>query len=155
MCADAVVVDGACLVNEALVTGEADEIRKAPCDTLLYRKWDDFLFVSNKDKGYTAYQWYLNGNVIDGATGQYYRIPNPSESTNIYHVEVTTPDGNVIESCHVTFDEAKISADEYPAPSPAKTVAAVREYRISANFRVVVTTYSDGTVDVEKRIDLY
>ena len=126
-----------------------------PCDTLLYRKWNDFLFVSNKDKGYTAYQWYLNGNVIDGATGQYYRIPNPSESTNIYHVEVTTPDGNVIESCHVTFDEAKISAEEYPAPSPAKTVAAVREYRISANFRVVVTTYSDGTVDVEKRIDLY
>ena len=33
--ADAVVVDGACLVNEALVTGEADEIRKAPGDTLL------------------------------------------------------------------------------------------------------------------------
>ena len=35
VCADAVVVDGACLVNEALVTGEADEIRKAPGDTLL------------------------------------------------------------------------------------------------------------------------
>lgn len=30
VCADAVVVDGTCLVNEALVTGEADEIRKAP-----------------------------------------------------------------------------------------------------------------------------
>ena len=35
VCADAVVVDGTCLVNEALVTGEADEIRKAPGDTLL------------------------------------------------------------------------------------------------------------------------
>ena len=32
---NAVVVDGTCLVNEALVTGEADEIRKAPGDTLL------------------------------------------------------------------------------------------------------------------------
>ena len=29
------MVDGTCLVNEALVTGEADEIRKAPGDTLL------------------------------------------------------------------------------------------------------------------------
>lgn len=35
VCADAVVVDGTCLANEALVTGEADEIRKAPGDTLL------------------------------------------------------------------------------------------------------------------------
>ena len=35
VCADAVVVEGECLVNEALVTGEADEIRKAPGDTLL------------------------------------------------------------------------------------------------------------------------
>ncbi|MGM9747000.1 MAG: hypothetical protein ACI30H_08585 [Paludibacteraceae bacterium] len=125
-----------------------------PCDTLIYRKWTDFLFVSNKDKGYTAYQWYLNGNAIDGATGQYYRIPDTSNITNTYYVEVTTPDGTVIESCHVTFDEAAPSAAEYPA-SQAKTVAAVREYRISANFRVIVTTYSDGTVDVEKRIDLY
>ncbi|MGN0186474.1 MAG: hypothetical protein ACI392_01840 [Paludibacteraceae bacterium] len=125
-----------------------------PCDTLIYRKWTDFLFVSNKDKGYVAYQWYLNGNAIDGATGQYYRIPDTSNITNTYYVEVTTPDGTVIESCHVTFDEAAPSAAEYPA-SQAKTVAAVREYRISANFRVIVTTYSDGTVDVEKRIDLY
>ena len=125
-----------------------------PCDTLIYRKWDDFLFVSNKDKGYIAYQWYLNGNAIDGATGQYYRIPKPLHATNTYHVVVTNPDGTTIESCHVTFAEAAPSAAEYPA-SPAKTVAAVREYRISANFRVVVTTYSDGTVDVEKRIDLY
>ena len=35
VCADAVVVEGECLVNEALVTGEADEIRKSPGDTLL------------------------------------------------------------------------------------------------------------------------
>lgn len=125
-----------------------------PCDTLIYRKWDDFLFVSNKDKGYTAYQWYLNGNAIDGATGQYYRIPKPLHATNTYHVVVTNPDGTTVESCHVTFAEVAPSAAEYPY-SPAKTVAAVREYRISANFRVVVTTYSDGTVDVEKRIDLY
>ena len=33
--ADAVVAAGECRVNEALVTGEADEIRKAPGDTLL------------------------------------------------------------------------------------------------------------------------
>ena len=35
ICADAQVVEGECLVNEALVTGEADEIRKKPGDTLL------------------------------------------------------------------------------------------------------------------------
>ncbi len=35
ICADAVVARGECLVNEALVTGEADEIRKAPGDELL------------------------------------------------------------------------------------------------------------------------
>ena len=33
--ADAVVVEGTCLVNEALITGEADEIKKEPGDTLL------------------------------------------------------------------------------------------------------------------------
>ena len=35
VCADAVVVEGECLVNEALVTGEADEIKKVPGDSLL------------------------------------------------------------------------------------------------------------------------
>lgn len=35
VCADALVAEGECLVNEALVTGEADEIRKKPGDTLL------------------------------------------------------------------------------------------------------------------------
>ncbi len=35
ICADAAVVSGRCQVNEALVTGEADEIDKAPGDTLL------------------------------------------------------------------------------------------------------------------------
>ena len=33
--ADAIVQDGSCLVNEALVTGESDEITKKPGDTLL------------------------------------------------------------------------------------------------------------------------
>lgn len=35
ICADAVVLTGECQVNEALVTGEADEIRKRPGDRLL------------------------------------------------------------------------------------------------------------------------
>ncbi len=35
ICADAVVVSGTCQANEALVTGEADEIRKGPGDSLL------------------------------------------------------------------------------------------------------------------------
>ncbi len=35
VCADAVVTEGECLVNEALVTGEADEIKKGPGDALL------------------------------------------------------------------------------------------------------------------------
>ena len=33
--ADAVVVSGSCQVNEALITGEADEVPKEPGDTLL------------------------------------------------------------------------------------------------------------------------
>jgi len=35
VCADALVLAGECLVNESLVTGEADEIRKKPGDALL------------------------------------------------------------------------------------------------------------------------
>lgn len=35
VCADALVLDGECRVNEGLVTGEADEIRKVPGDALL------------------------------------------------------------------------------------------------------------------------
>ena len=35
ICADALAVEGECLVNEALVTGEADEIKKAPGAELL------------------------------------------------------------------------------------------------------------------------
>ena len=46
--------------------------------------------------GYTTYQWYLDGNIIDGATSQ----THDADATGIYTVEVTADNG-----CTFTSDQ--------------------------------------------------
>ena len=117
-----------------------------PCEVQIYRKWNDFLFVDNSDSIYTSFQWYCDAKAIDGATGQYYRIPSPSTSSEYYVIL-----NGSIESCHTTFSDATPSSEEYPF-NKEKTLIAKRIYDIFANFTITVYTFSDGSVETEKQL---
>ena len=74
------------------------------------QKWNDVLAVYNDRynrgegrEGYhiTAFQWYKDGQPIDGATGSYY-YTGPDEQLDfnaLYSVLLTRDDGTVIRSC--------------------------------------------------------
>lgn len=82
--------------------------------------YHNVIFVDNHDELFSDYQWYKNGEKIDGATRQYYyeKVLNGN-----YYVVCKTNSGIKIKSCPVDGDlSAKISISSvkvYPNPAQA------------------------------------
>jgi hypothetical protein len=101
-------------------------------NSLIHRRWEgigEVLAVSNNanpsspyyNGGYqfTAFQWYKNGQLIPGATKQYYQDPNGVSGR--YSVRITgirLSDGKQVEfsTCEVTFTP-NYSLNVYPVPA--------------------------------------
>lgn len=124
-----------------------EDCNEPQCDLNVYRKWNDFLFVDNSEKRYTSYQWYCNGQLVEGATGQYFRMESEPAPDDEFWVVVN----GEVESCHTTFADAEPSAAVYPADNTRMEVVR-RMYEVSTNFRLIVVTYSDGSVEAEKQV---
>ena len=118
-----------------------------PCEIQIYRKWNDFLFVDNSDSIYTSFQWYYEQTAIEGATEQYYRVPDPATQTGEFYVLLN----GSIETCPTTIANATPSAPIYPA-GKSKTLVSKRVYVPLANFIIIVYTYDDGTIETEKQL---
>ena len=81
----------------------------------VHRKWDDVLFVDNnpdngqpdrsRDLQFSAWQWYKNGQPIDGATEQFYY--EPGGLSGDYQVQMTATDGTIYRSCVESFESAE------------------------------------------------
>ncbi|MBR1481004.1 MAG: hypothetical protein IJ609_03660 [Paludibacteraceae bacterium] len=73
---------------------------------LVYRKWDDVLFVDNSQGRFTDYQWYRDNVVINGANKQYLyqegtrMLGDGAEYTVVMH----TAAGERITACPKAFD---------------------------------------------------
>lgn len=85
------------------------------------QKWDDIVYIPNKDDMYESYQWYKNGEMIKGATRQFYQEKSDDRS-GMYSVEVVLRDGGArIMSCErglkkVEKPSEKVSVILYPNP---------------------------------------
>ena len=117
----------------------------------IYRKWDDFLFVDNADGTCFTYQWYVNGQPIEGATEQYYRIPGEVNDTDDYYCIVNAGTDTEVELCHTTFAYATPSNEIHPYQGPKQEVAR-RTYQLSPQIRLLVVTFDDGTCEVTKQL---
>lgn len=117
----------------------------------IYRKWDDFLFVDNADGTCFTYQWYVNGQPIEGATEQYYRIPGEVNDTDDYYCIVNAGTDTEVELCHTTFAYAKPSNEIHPYQGPKQEVAR-RTYQLSPQIRLLVVTFDDGTCETTKQL---
>lgn len=117
----------------------------------IYRKWDDFLFVDNADGACFTYQWYVNGQPIEGATEQYYRILGEVNDTDDYYCIVNAGTDTEVELCHTTFAYAKPSNEIHPYQGPKQEVAR-RTYQLSPQIRLLVVTFDDGTCETTKQL---
>ena len=131
------------ITNYALHTKDCT----VPCEIQIYRKWNDFLFVDNSDSIYTSFQWYYQQTPIEGATQQYYRVPDPANQTGEFYVLLNGD----IETCTTTLADATRSATIYPAEKN-KNLVAKRTYQVFPKFIVIVYTYDDGTIETEKHL---
>ena len=87
-----------------------------PCEDLIYRKWDDVLFVNNGDSLFVAYRWYKDGEALTGETKQYYYTSGQSMDGDghTYHAVAFKADGSSVKACAYTFDAFTRSADQNP-----------------------------------------
>ena len=65
-------------------------------------KFDDVIFCNNAEDKFTQYQWYKNGQEIEGATAQFYN--DRSGVVGIYYVRVVTRSGETLFSCPKAFN---------------------------------------------------
>ena len=76
---------------------------------LLYRKWNDVLFVNNRDSLFAAYQWYHNGKLMDGEI--YQCLYDPNGLSGLYYCEMTTTEGEKWQTCEEDYASVQRSAD--------------------------------------------
>jgi len=84
-------------------------------------KFNDVIAIDNSSYNFYNYQWYKNGEVVDGATKQFFNdLPC---LYGWYSCRITTVDGNTVKVCPVYFDKrslAKVAARSVKVfPNPA------------------------------------
>ena len=91
------------------------------CDSVIYRKWNDLLFVDNSTQRYTAYQWYCDNSALEGQTEQFLYTEGVvlSGDGKTYYCVMTLADGTTVTACANTFDgfPASVAVDK-PKQAP-------------------------------------
>ena len=89
---------------------------------LVYRKWDDFMFVDNGIGGgkgtFVSYQWYKDGKKLEGATEQWYRTTLPQYEgampSGKYYVRIIDNAGKEYITCPKYFNDIPESTKHNP-----------------------------------------
>ncbi|MBO7458146.1 MAG: hypothetical protein J6T80_02685 [Paludibacteraceae bacterium] len=110
---------------------------------IMYRKWEDVLFIDNSSRRYVGYQWYENGKELAGETKQH--LYNPNGLPGTYFCRVTADDGSVFYTCELPFEQVTRSRDVSNNQEPAQVI---RQYRVSPHVYIVQEQVGD---DIQTR----
>lgn len=103
------------------VSAAIDCVPPEVCENVIYRKWNDLLFIDNSEHHYTAYQWYCDGVPIEGETRQFLYTEGVVLDGNgkTYYCVMTLEDGTTtVKACANTFGAfpASVAADKQQQP---------------------------------------
>lgn len=120
----ALMVTTLCAMSESVSAQVGPPPPQPECKDIVYRKWNDVLFVDNGNEEYVSYQWYRNHVAIDGATRQYLYTEGVvmEGDGNIYHVVATRANGSQAISCEGLFEDFSASASLNPGKVIKKAV---------------------------------
>ena len=77
---------------------------------LMYRKWNDVVFIDNSDKLFVSYQWYESGaGALNGQTQQY--MHNGDGLSGTYYCRIVTTTNDTLYTCETAFDDITPSRD--------------------------------------------
>lgn len=98
--------------------------------TYILSKFNDVVFINNAENRFTEYQWYKNGDKINGATEQFY---NDKQGINGLYSAVVVSEGKSIKICPAQLNVAVSttkslakSAIIYPNPASASQPINIR-----------------------------
>ncbi len=115
---------------------------------LMFRKWENVLFIDNGKGLFTAYQWYKNDKKLQGETKQrYYTGQTPMAGTSdTYYCEVTRKDGTTEKTCPHTFDECPRSAEQTAVEDIMLDGIAVWPTQVPAGANITISKTFAGSV---------
>ena len=87
-----------------------------------------YLSAFNGGYEFTGYQWYKDGQPIEGATSSIYHTEEPFPAGATYYVLLTRKDGVVLPSCEQTIPEATDGSNVQKAPAAEKVLRNSRLY---------------------------
>lgn len=85
-------------------------------------------YGGNAGYTFTAYQWYKNGEAIEGATGPTYYQPEPFTEGDRFHVLLTDKNGLTLPSCELEITVVPSFTQEEPEQAPEKVLRNQRLY---------------------------
>lgn len=126
------------------------------CVYEIFQRWNDVVSLKNKNERgggeFIAYQWFMNGELIEGANRSYYYKHDGFDGTEVFFCLVTLPDGSQEESCTFTPTYYPIEEDVTVYPSNVQGNATVNVVVPEAAEVTVYTTMgvTMQTLHVEK-----
>jgi hypothetical protein len=120
-----------------------------PQDNLLVQQWSDVLTVNNRfatNGGYSfvRFQWYRNGEPIEGATRQYLQLPKGGDNAT-YTCQLKTSREEPLGVCPFVWTGGEVQQAIAVFPNPAKEGEAIRvQLRSEAEAGSVVNIYGLG-----------
>ncbi len=112
-----VVVTSACYTVQSATSGVSVGI-----PDIVVQKWENVLAVvcvPSENGGYefASFQWYKNGDLMQGETESYLHVSGVIDYAAVYTVRLTTVAGNVFYTCGRTFmAKNRILVSAYPNP---------------------------------------
>jgi uncharacterized protein YjdB len=104
--------------------------RQRASSELLFHLWDDMIIVNlNKETNggyeFTDFKWYLN-NELTGDTGRYLLAENGLAVGGKYHLELTTSNGETLETCPYSYAVPQNAAVRiYPNPVTTGSILTI------------------------------
>ena len=112
---------------------------------VMYRKWDDLIFIDNSDNLFTAYQWYENDIALSNETNQY--LYHVNGLPGLYYCRMITTTNDTIYTCKQAFDDIPRSRD---ISNDAQKITVMPTY-VRTNGNITIRQ----TADMELHITLY
>lgn len=133
--------------TEAKASSTAPEYSKCCTEGLMFRKWENVIFINNHDSIFVGYQWFKNGQKLNGETKQrlYTGATSLKGTNDLYHCQLTHKDGTTELTCEQKFDDIPSSAKITAVEDIMVDGFAVYPTQVSAGAAITIVKTVPGT----------
>lgn len=131
----------------ATASTTAPKFRECCTKGLMYRKWENVIFIDNHDSIFVAYQWFRNDQKLEGDTLQrfYNGFNKPINPDDVFYCQVIDKNSDTILTCPLAFKNIPRSAEAAVEDILADGFA-VYPTQLAAGAAITITKTVPGSV---------